>query len=80
MLGVCGQHAARLFPTSRTVGLTQRSQYPLIQEYTLNHNTKDSIFKVYSLIKGYWVLWVGEVQDCSGSGFGVIGYITYKGT
>ena len=30
---------------------TQRTQYPLIKEYTLNHNMR-------SLIKGYWVLWV----------------------
>ena len=30
----------------------QRTQYPLIKEYTLNHNIK----ALYSLIKGYWVL------------------------
>ena len=28
---------------------------PLIKEYTLNHNIKAP--KVYSLIRGYWVLW-----------------------
>ena len=38
---------------------SQRLQYPyLIKEYTLNH-IRDPIivFKVYSLIKGYWSLW-----------------------
>ena len=30
----------------------------LIKEYTLNHNIQPTLFKVYSLIKGYWVLWV----------------------
>ena len=46
--------------TSRTED-TQRSQYPLIKEYTLNHNVEASLCKVYSLIKGYWVLWVLRV-------------------
>ena len=35
----------------------QRSQYPLIKEYTLNCNRIPKKFKVCSLIKGYWVLW-----------------------
>ena len=32
-------------------GFTQRSQYPLFKEYTLNHNIKAPIIKVYSLVK-----------------------------
>ena len=32
--------------------LTQRAQYHLIKEYTLNHNIKAPSFKVYSFIKG----------------------------
>ena len=46
------------------MGGTQRAQYPLIREYTLNHNIKAPIcFRVYSLIKGYWALWE-EVSSC----------------
>ena len=40
-------------------GSTQRAQYPLIREYTLNYRgLRIMIYKVYSLIKGYWALWV----------------------
>ena len=41
------------------IGFSQRAQYPLIKEYSLNHNMKP----LYSLIKGYWALWVG-LHDC----------------
>ena len=34
---------------------SQRLQYPLIKQYALNH-------KVYSLIKGYWSLWVPDPE------------------
>ena len=37
------------------LGRPQRLQYPLIKEYTLEILLQ---FKVYSLIKGYWSLWV----------------------
>ena len=37
---------------------TQRLQYPLIKEYTLNYNRSLIRIKVYSLIQGYWSLWV----------------------
>ena len=40
---------------------SQRAQYPLIQEYTLNHNIITRLsplsFKVYSFIEGYWAPW-----------------------
>ena len=39
---------------------TQRLQYSLIREYTLNYGSniiKGKKFKVYSLIEGYWSLW-----------------------
>ena len=37
----------------------QRLQYPLTKEYTLNYNRHpNKIEKIYSLIKGYWSLWV----------------------
>ena len=36
-------------------GIPQRAQYPLSKEYGLNHNMT---LKPYSLIKGYWALWV----------------------
>ena len=55
-----------LDPRSETTPLnpkpTQRAQYPLIEEYSLNHNMKPYIIKPYSLIKGSWALWVPE--DC----------------
>ena len=36
------------------------AQYPLIKEYSLNHNMKPYIiFQPYSFIKGYWALWEG---------------------
>ena len=35
----------------------QSAQYPLIKEYSLNHNMTPLIFKVYSVIKGYWAPW-----------------------
>ena len=38
--------------------LPQRLQYPSIKEYTLNYSRDPTIIKVYSLIKGYWSLWV----------------------
>ena len=49
---------ALLWVTIVSNSTTQRTQYPLIKEYTLNLRTLQ--FKAYSLIKGYWVLW-GEV-------------------
>ena len=36
----------------RRIGSTQRAQYPLIKEYTLNHNMKAPIIKAYSLMRG----------------------------
>ena len=36
---------------------SQTAQYPLIMEYTFNHNIEALEFKVYSLIKGSWALW-----------------------
>ena len=36
--------------------LTQRSQYPLLKEDTLNYRGLILWFKVYSLTKGYWDL------------------------
>ena len=35
----------------------QRAQYPLIKEYTLGALILR--FKVYSLVEGYWALWLG---------------------
>ena len=38
---------------------TQGTQYTLIKENTLNYRGLNILIsKVYSLIKGYWVLWV----------------------
>ena len=42
---------------------TQTFQNSLIKEYTLNHNRDpyyDLKFKVYSLIKGFWKVWVDQ--------------------
>ena len=47
-----------MYGTESKHSVAQISQYPLIKEYTLNHNIQPLLFKVYSLIKGYWVLWV----------------------
>ena len=38
---------------------TQRAQYPLIKEYTLNQNIKAPIISGVFLNYGYWALWVG---------------------
>ena len=54
LLGACCVVEAR--------GLAQRTQYPLIKEYTLNNRALIWWFKVYSLIKGYWDLWEGIGQ------------------
>ena len=50
---------------------TQRAQYPLIKEYTLNPNIKDPIFLGIFLTKGYWVLWAW-LRACYG--LGVLGF------
>ena len=40
------------------LGFTKRSQYHLIKEYTVNYRGLHiMVYKVYSLIKGYWDLW-----------------------
>ena len=40
---------------------SQRTRYPSIKEHTSNHRGLNSmIYKVYSLIKGYWVLGVAH--------------------
>ena len=46
-------------PGLRDLGGAQSLQNPLIKEYTLNHIWDPiTIYKVYSLIKGFWRLWV----------------------
>ena len=52
---------------------SQRLRHPLIKEYTLHDNRIGILlsFKVYSLIKGYWSLWVqalGFGLEVPGSG------------
>ena len=43
--------------------IAQRTQHPLIKDYTLKLNLKAlTYFRVYSLIKVYWVLWGLSVQ------------------
>ena len=55
----------------RKVGFAQRAQYPLIiRKYGLNHNMKPNIIKPYSLIKGYWALWVDYSDQRSRLGGG----------
>ena len=46
----------------------QRAQYPLSEEYTLNHiMLKPPKIKVHSFIQGYWALWVpGSYGGCGG--------------
>ena len=47
-----------LNPKPYTVAITQRTQCPLIKEYTLNYRgLKHYDLRYSSLIKGYWVLW-----------------------
>ena len=41
-----------------TVLYSRRLQYPLTKEYTAKHSRIPNLIKVYSLIKGYWSLWV----------------------
>ena len=50
--------------------IQQRLQYPLIKEYSLNHIRDPSIFKVYSLSKGYWSLWEAPLGTVEASSFG----------
>ena len=55
---------------------SQRAQYPLTKEYTLNHYYYSlyslRYIKVYSLLKGYWALWVcAEAVHCLGPSFEV---------
>ena len=39
------------------------TQIPLIKEYTLNYKRNPKIgFKVYSLTKGFWSLWVPAIE------------------
>ena len=46
--------------------ITQRAQYPLIKEYTVNHQGLHiMIYKLYSLIKSYWDLWVSALGQFS---------------
>ena len=65
-----GLHEAPLLHCAVVGARTQRLQYPLSKEYTLNH-IRDPIlyFKVYSLIKGYWSLW--KISRFGVGGFGV---------
>ena len=46
---------------------TDRAQYPLFKEYTLDHKRIPIWFKTYSLNKGFWAwAWAGDLVSESG--------------